>query len=122
MENENYRLLILEGMKIRKAETSNEWAEFMEISNRRIAIDYFVSERYGMIAISTVFLGIPHPGGIFETMVFREKGTDDCDMPPLDDLACMGFWGEMRRYKTYEGAETGHREIVDKITMIISST
>ena len=108
---------ILEGKGLKRVDLM-VWAAWLEKADRVICKDYVQSERYGIICISTVFLGLQHPpnGELFETMVFREKGTDKWGMPPPDDLVCAGFWGEMRRYMTYEESETGHREIMDAIS------
>lgn len=117
------RHLILRGRRIVEVDLRT-WALWMEHSTdeRVLAQDYLQSERYGTVCCSTVFLGLPHidfstgrMDMLFETMVFRERGTDEDGLPPPDDLTAVGFWGEMRRYKTYEEAETGHGEIMRKL-------
>jgi hypothetical protein len=80
------------------------WARWMEdpasseTLSRRVALD-----QLGQIEISTVFLGIDHqwregPPILFETMVFENGEAGDC-----------------ARYSTWEEAEDGHREIVERI-------
>jgi len=110
---------ILEGREVRKVGL-HEWSLWLQgdPKTRSVGRDEFQSERYGKIIVSTVFLGVPTGGDgtMFESMIFREKGTDQDNMPPADDLLCFGFWGEMRRYKTYDEAEAGHKELVEQIT------
>ena len=50
------------------------------------------------VHVSTVFLGIAHYGGIFETMVFGG---------PLSDMQI--------RYETWEQAEAGHARMVARV-------
>jgi len=111
---------ILVGREVVPA-TFLKWTEWTETGTRHVACDYLQSERYGTIRVSTVCLGIDHSFGcgepiLFETMVFREKGTDKYGMPPPDDLVCSGFWGEMHRYHTYDEAEAGHTDILTKLS------
>ncbi len=71
-----------------------EWGEWFEnAENKRI--DRSHSED-GKILISTVFLGIPHEGGMFETMAFEEE---------MEEIAC-------ERCRTYEDALIQHHEVV----------
>lgn len=93
-----------------------EFGEMFKNGKNRIASDYIYSDRYGIIRISTVFLGIMHYDNmIFETMVFREKNTNPNGLPIEDDIEGIGFWGEMRRYRTYDEAIKGHKEIYQSI-------
>ena len=76
-----------------------KWSRWFETANCRIA-----RTTIGEVEISTVFLGIDHSFGfskktiLFETMVFGRE---------LD--------GEQERYATWEEAEQGHKEMVDKV-------
>jgi len=76
-----------------------EWAEWFGTADRVV-----VQSTVHGIEISTVFLGINHRFGgngdplLFETMVF---GGD------LDETTL--------RYSTWEEAEKGHRDILDKV-------
>jgi hypothetical protein len=105
----------------------SEWGAWMQTADRQISKSYFSSIRYGMIGVSTVFLGVDHSFAgsgrapvLFETMIFREKGTDEDDMPPPDDLVAVGFWGEMRRYATRAEAVAGHRAICQAMSSVES--
>lgn len=53
------------------------------------------------VKVSTVYLEYPHPGGLYETMIF----------PTSDDktVKCYQMW----RYETKEEAEKGHKKIVE---------
>lgn len=118
------RHLILDENKNVVACSLQEWAAWFEKADRHVAKDYVQSERYGMIFVSTVFLGIPHPpsGELFETMIFREKGKDEYDMPPPEDLVIAGFWGEMTRYHTWTEAEAGHAVVLAELGRIACRT
>lgn len=71
-----------------------EWAAWFEDNdNRRVAL-----EDNGNYRVSTVFLGIEHHGGMFETMVFQ-GGFSEVDM---------------ERAETYEGALKNHKEMCEK--------
>lgn len=94
-----------------------EWGAWLETDERIIGHDYLQSDRYGIVLLSTIFLGIEHWGGTwFESMVFRDKGTDENGMPPPDDLVARGFWGEMERYVTMEQAQAGHARLLKELT------
>jgi len=76
------------------------WARWFEnIKDRHVA-----DEKVGDVRVSTVFLGLDHalganePPMIFETMVFG----GELDM-------------EMERYSTWEQAEIGHRNMVERV-------
>ena len=70
------------------------WAVWFEdFNNRRVAED-----KVGALRVSTVFLGITHMGGIFETMVF--DGKQDLDQ-----------W----RYETWADALAGHARVVEEL-------
>lgn len=102
-----------------------EWGRWMSTANRTLQLSYLHSERYGMVCLSTIFLGVDHSFGgrepvLFESMVFREKGTDKFgDVPPDDNVAGRGLWGEQRRYTTRAAALAGHGEI---LAALISAT
>ena len=93
---------ILDG-KVPKKVTLEEW---MNGNRYRPDADesWRVAQTYiGDIQISTVFLGLDHnhdgpPPLVFETRVFRGPMKDWCD-----------------RYSTWEEAEKGHQEIVEKV-------
>ncbi len=81
-------------------ESLTEWAEAMEIGNRRIAEDLLPNG----VSVSTVFLSIDHAfnGGLpvlFETMIFGG---------PHDQ------WQD--RYHTKDEAVAGHRRVVACLT------
>ena len=75
-----------------------EWAEWMQRTDRRVAVDVI-----GDSKVSTVFLGVDHrffgegPPLLFESMIFG--GLFDQDQ---------------RRYSTWEEAVAGHAEMVAK--------
>jgi hypothetical protein len=91
---------ILKDKEVVMVPDMTEWAEKFENENRRVGADD-VGDHF----ISTVFLGIDHnfsgdgPPLVFETMVFKH-----------------GEWSEldMKRYSTWDEAETGHKEMVEK--------
>ena len=88
---------ILEGRKV-KAASFTEWAEWFEnFDNRNVA----KTELDNGVLVSTVFLGTDHGFGVrrqlFETMVFGGS---------LDQ--------EQVRYETYDEAEAGHKEMVER--------
>ena len=79
-----------------------KWGAWFETADRIVAKTEIVNEK-DEIRISTVFLGLDHSFGegkplLFETMVFGGK---------LD--------GEMDRYGTWEEAEQGHKNMVEKV-------
>lgn len=88
----------LEGKKAVPCENLLEWATWLEQADRQVAKD-----EVNGVRISTVFLGLDHSFGesqplLFETMVF---GGD------LDQ--------EQERYSTWDEAETGHKEMVNRV-------
>jgi hypothetical protein len=59
----------------------------------------------GGLFISTVWLGLEHPGGFFETMTFLEKdGGPEFGHEEL----CIRYW-------SLEEASEGHKELVEKL-------
>lgn len=79
-----------------------EWAKWREANNRTVGRDHI-----GDILISTVFLGLDHRYGpgkpiLFETMVFEG---------PLDQ--------EQVRYCTWDEAEKGHQEMIERVKTAI---
>ena len=75
-----------------------EWTEYFNTEDRIVAYD----EKDG-IRVSTVFLGSDHNHSgrapiLFESMVF---GTEEEYEPQM-------------RYRSYEGAEEGHKQLVKK--------
>lgn len=99
---------LLEG-KVPKKVTLTEW-----VNGNRYRDDADDSWRVarteiGDITISTVFLGLDHnhdgpPPLVFETMVFGGPMNDWCE-----------------RYSTWEEAEKGHQEVVDKVNQTLAS-
>lgn len=82
----------------------------METGDRLVGRTELLSETYGRVLVSTIFLGLVHHGNVlFETMVFRDK------TPAPDDELFVGFWGEMRRYRTFTQAEAGHQDAVKQL-------
>ena len=93
--NENY---ILEGKTPIRCDDVIEWAKWFAKAERHVA-----NENIGVVKISTVFLGFDHGCGdsrpvLFETMVFGG---------PLDQ--------EQDRYYTWDEAEAGHRNMVERV-------
>ena len=94
---ERHKYYVLDGREIAVVDSSREWGEFFnQTDKRRVGADDVRD-----LHVSTVFLGIDHswvedgPPILFETMVLR--GSEDV---------------YMRRYATYDEAEAGHREVV----------
>lgn len=94
---------VLEGHKPKRAKDALAWERWQadHSPDRRVALDYVEG-----VMVSTVFLGLDHrmPGDrkpvLFETLV-RGEGS------PLDQ--------ECERYSTWEEAEAGHREMVQRM-------
>jgi hypothetical protein len=87
-------LYILVGRTPVKVDDFVEWSLWFDTADTRVARTEF-DDCY----VSTVFLGIEHPGGyLFETMIFG--GEHDCFQ---------------QRYFTWEAAVVGHQEIVDMV-------
>lgn len=89
---------ILEGKKAVPADLMT-WAAWFEKADRRVAFTTI-----GFSSVSTVFLGLDHQWGdgpplLFETLVTGGPMSDD-----------------MERYSTWQEAEAGHREIVERVT------
>lgn len=75
-----------------------KWGKWFESSDRIVK-----KTKFNDISISTVFLGIDHqyfagPPLLFETMVFGGELNMECT-----------------RYSTWEQAEKGHDEMVDRV-------
>jgi len=74
------------------------WGKFFEnVENRIVG-----KTNVGKIEISTVFLGLEHIGGMFETMIFGGKHDQ-----------------YQERCETWEGAETQHREAVELVKEMV---
>lgn len=79
-----------------------KWAQWYETADRQVA-----RTEEGGVMISTVFLGIDHgwresgPPILYETMVFGGSHNE-----------------EMDRYATWEEAERGHWEMVNRVFSI----
>lgn len=79
-----------------------EWGRWFETADRIVQQDTLPNGKF----VSTVFLGLNHAFGgkplWFETMVFPKKGDgNELDL-------------DMERYETWNEAERGHREMVEK--------
>lgn len=80
------------------------WARWYETADRRVAEDVI-----GRARVSTVFLGLDHQYGVgppilFETMIFGGELN-----------------GEEWRYSTWSEAESGHRQAVEKVRVLLSA-
>ena len=89
---------ILKGKEIVEASLM-EWATFFEGKDRIVKQETLPNG----LRVSTVFLGIDHNFGdgeplLFESMVFGIKDDEEIQ----------------QRYSTYEQAEKGHQELVEK--------
>ena len=73
------------------------WAEWFDDINNRIV----KQEEIGEYGVSTVFLGMEHVGGMFETMIFTE----------IDDELDQSF----ERSHTWDEAEKTHKRIVAEV-------
>ncbi len=91
---------ILDGHKPVIENDLMKWGAWFETADRRVVKTTLSKD----VEVSTVFLGLDHSFGkgppiLFETMVFGGK-----------------FDQEMDRYSTWEEAEKGHKQMVEKIT------
>lgn len=92
-------LYILKDRKPVLVEDVEEWGKWFETADRQIALDELDGVR-----VWTVFLGIEHYAGcLFETMIFGG---------PMDQ--------QQRRYRTYEEAEQGHKEMVAEVKQALA--
>lgn len=85
---ENY-YFILKDKKVVAAKSTEEWVRFFESTDKIIKRTTLESGAW----VSTVFLGLPHQGGMFETMIFPEGNY---------------FEMYLERCESYEGALTQH--------------
>ena len=74
---------------VRRA-TLAEWANWFEAGGNRVK----VTELPGGVTVSTVFLGTPHVGGMFETMAFggpfdQEQARSETEAAAMADHAGM---------------------------------
>ena len=96
---------VLEGKETKRASDVIEWGKMIDYANRQVARDRIADG----IEVSTVFLGLDHrygdgPPVLFETLVFG--GESD---------------GEMMRYSTWEEAEIGHKEMVERVRLTLAN-
>lgn len=90
---------ILDGHKPVIEKNLFAWAKWYETANRHVAKTEITKD----IFVSTIFLGLDHAYGfdekplLFETMIFGGS---------LDQ--------EMNRYSTWDEAEEGHKDLVEK--------
>lgn len=95
---------ILRGKEIIPVADVIEWAKWFEEANCRVDYTQITPD----IEVSTVFLGIDHNCGrvgkplLFKTMVFGGS---------LDE--------EQERYSTWDEAEQGHEQMVEKVRQAI---
>lgn len=95
---------ILEGHEPKPVKDLLTWAGWFETTDRKVAR----TELPDKVVVSTVFLGLNHQYGegpplLFETMIFGG---------PLDQ--------QMNRYSTWDEAEKGHQEMVEKAKKSLS--
>ena len=84
--------------KPKKESDHSKWAEwYNNFENRRVKETWLRARR---IRICSVFLGIPHEGGMFETMIWEDKNEHD--------NRCF-------RYETYEECLKDHDRLVKKL-------
>ena len=90
---------ILDGHTPIPCEDEKKWSHWMASTDVRIRYDTF-----GENEVSTVFLGLNH-------------NFSGCGEPILFETCILSgvLQGELRRYETWEAAEVGHAEIVDRI-------
>ena len=110
---------ILDGHKAvpcKDSELSGMWMTSFDIDDRRVALTELKAHE-----VSTVFLGIDHNFGLgppllFETMVFNKIPVWRMWLGYLFPRFRFSFeWeADCRRYSTWEEAEQGHQEIVEK--------
>jgi len=73
-----------------------KWAKWFEdVENRRIKLTYLFNKD---LMISSIFTGIPHDGGMFETLERFEKQDFE----------------EITRYETYEDCLKDHDKMIEK--------
>ena len=90
---------------------AEDWGEWFNNADRRVAGD-----RIAGIFVSTVFLGLNHNFScegdplLFETMLFTEADSD----LNLADI-------ERRRYSTWDEAEAGHQETIERLQSLFPS-
>jgi hypothetical protein len=97
------------------------WGRWIEdnIGKRHVGDDYLMD---GEIRVSTVFLGLDHNYGaygppiLFETMVFGEPH----DAELLGKIRTIRDDLDMCRYSTWDEAEAGHRELVERYRALIA--
>jgi hypothetical protein len=96
----NLVLYILDQDKKPVIANHDEWASFMTDPEKRILFRTEIKD----VAVSTAFLGLDHrfiglgPPLLFETMIFKN-----------------GIGIDMKRYSSYDDAETGHTVAVRRI-------
>lgn len=105
---------ILDGHMPILCEDVIEWGRWLENADRHVALDELPPPIDRQV--STVFLGLDqnfwtedHTPLLFETMVFRQ-GDDEAfpnDRESVDEYT--------RRYTTWEEAEQGHKQVIQKI-------
>jgi hypothetical protein len=88
-------MYILDGKKIVKENDILKWGKWFQRGNRHVG-----KTVVGNLEVSTIFVGIHQYGGIFETMIFVDKGGG----------LALDY---QERYWTWDAAERGHTRIVE---------
>ena len=98
----SHLFILDQNRKIIAAEDVLEWAKWFEKADRVVA-----QEMVGDIMVSTVFLGVGHlwNGGYSDWGFYFESATQSRDEG----------WDILNRYKTYDEAEQGHKDIVQSL-------
>lgn len=111
----NQHLYILVGQHAVPAKNLEEWTQFMQGGDQRVAID----EIEGLV-LSTVFLGI----NLEMRSVFRKNDQDPLD-PILFETAVIsddvGEVNVLQRYFTWAEAQAGHQEICAALREVLSA-
>jgi hypothetical protein len=86
------------------------WVQAMEARRTQVPDPWKVDETFvrtpgGPVRVSTVFLGLEHIGGIFETMAFRDETYED-----IDQERCWSWDEAVKQHETMVAAlQEGHR-------------
>lgn len=88
--------------------TLTEFGEFFEdMDNRRVKLDEFIHNGRRLF-LSTVFLGTPHVGGMFETMLFDQA-------PKYMSRNSIGRELDCVRTDTWHEAELAHEAMLLRV-------
>jgi len=92
-------------------EEATEWLSGVDADKRRVGLSSIVTPTGEFLRLSTVFLGYKDDDDMFfETMIF----------PNIEEeisYETLGQWSGdyQKRYRTYQEAEDGHEELLEKI-------